>query len=140
MVNQETLKGDWNQVTGKLRSKWGQLSNSEMQQYKGDASQLVGYIQRKTGESIDKIERFINDLSENRGETVGPAAEAIKDFASQAVETAKQGAEAIADHARSGYEAAERLVKERPASSVGVAFGAGLVVGILLSLVMGSQR
>jgi uncharacterized protein YjbJ (UPF0337 family) len=139
MVNQQVLKGDWNEVAGKLRSKWGQLTNNEMQQYKGDTAQLVGYIQRKTGESRDKIERFINDLGENSGEGVGRAAEAVKEFASHAVETVKEGAEVIADHARSGYEAAERIVKERPASSVGVAFGAGLIVGLLFSLVVRSQ-
>jgi uncharacterized protein YjbJ (UPF0337 family) len=140
MVNQQTLKGDWNEVTGKLRSKWGQLNNDEMQQFKGDTTQLVGYIQRKTGEARDKIEGFLNDLSSNSGDAVSCAAETVKDFASQAVQTAKEGAEAVAEHARTGYAAAERLVKQRPASSVATAFGAGLVIGVVLSLLIRPHR
>jgi uncharacterized protein YjbJ (UPF0337 family) len=140
MVNQQTLKGDWNEVTGKLRSKWGQLNNDEMQQFKGDTTQLVGYIQRKTGEARDKIEGFLHDLSANSGDAVSRAAETVKDFASQAVQTTKEGAEAVAEHARSGYAAAERLVKQRPASSVATAFGTGLVIGIVLSLLIRPQR
>src|ERR1700730_16115461 len=99
MVNQQTLKGDWNEVTGKLRSKWGQLNNDEMQQFKGDTTQLVGYIQRKTGEARDKIEGFLNDLRANTGDAFSRAAETVKDFASQAVQSAKEGAEAVAEHA-----------------------------------------
>jgi uncharacterized protein YjbJ (UPF0337 family) len=140
MVNQQTVKGDWNELTGKLRSKWGQLNNDEMQQFKGDATQLVGYIQRKTGEARDKIEGFLNDLGAKSGDAVSRAAETVKDFASQAVQTAKGGAEAVADHARSGYAAAERLVKDRPASSVAAAFGTGLVIGALLSLLIRPLR
>jgi uncharacterized protein YjbJ (UPF0337 family) len=140
MVNQQTVKGDWNELAGKLRSKWGQLNNDELQQFKGDATQLVGYIQRKTGEARDKIEGFLNDLGAHSGDVVSRAAETVKDFASQAAQTAKDGAETLADHARSGYAAAERVVKDRPATSVATAFGTGLVVGILLSLMMKSQR
>jgi uncharacterized protein YjbJ (UPF0337 family) len=140
MVNQQTLKGDWNEVTGKLRSKWGQLNNDEMQQFKGDTTQLVGYIQRKTGEARDKIEGFLNDLSANSADAVSRAAEAVRDYASQAVQTAKEGAEAVAEHARSGYAAAERLVTQRPATSVATAFGAGLVLGVVLSLLIRPQR
>lgn len=140
MVNQQTVKGDWNELAGKLRSKWGQLNYDELQQFKGDTTQLVGYIQRKTGEARDKIEGFLNDLSAHSGDAVSRAAETVKDFTSQAVQTAKDSAETLADHARSGYAAAERVVKDRPASSVAAAFGTGLVVGILLSLMMRSPR
>jgi uncharacterized protein YjbJ (UPF0337 family) len=140
MVNQQIVKGDWNELTGKLRSKWGQLNNDEMQHFKGDATQLVGYIQRKTGETRDKIEGFLNDLGAKGGDAVSHAAETVKDFASQAVQTAKDGAEAVADHARTGYAAAERLVKERPATSVAAAFGTGLVLGAIVTLFIHPQR
>jgi len=29
MVNQQTLQGNWNELKGKLRTKWGQLTNDE---------------------------------------------------------------------------------------------------------------
>ncbi|HEV3415457.1 MAG TPA: CsbD family protein, partial [Pirellulales bacterium] len=88
MVSQQTLKGDWNEVAGKLRSKWGQLNNDEMQEFKGNATQLVGYIQRKTGEAKNTIERFLNDLTEVGADSVSRVAGATKGFASQAVQSA----------------------------------------------------
>jgi uncharacterized protein YjbJ (UPF0337 family) len=88
MVNQQTVKGDWNELTGKLRSKWGQLNNDEMQQFKGDATQLVGYIQRKTGEARDKIEGFLNDLGAKSGDAVSRAAE-LSELCVAAVQSAK---------------------------------------------------
>ncbi len=140
MVNQQIVKGDWNELTGKLRSKWGQLNRDEMQQFKGDSTQLVGYIQRKTGEARDKIEGFLNDLSAKGGDAVSRAAETVKDVASQAVQTAKDGAGAVAEHARTGYAAAERVVKDRPATSVAAAFGTGLVLGAIVTLLINPQR
>jgi uncharacterized protein YjbJ (UPF0337 family) len=140
MINQQTLKGNWNEIAGELRSKWGQLNGDEMQQFKGDAAQLVGYIQRKTGDAKDKVEEFLSDLTANGGEAISRAAATVKDFASQALHTAKEGADSVADHARSGYATAERVVKHRPATSVAAAFGTGLLIGAVLSLLMRPQR
>ena len=140
MVSQQTLKGNWNEITGKLRSKWGELNNDEMQKYQGDATQLVGYIQRKTGAARDQIERFLNDLTTEGVGAVGRAAETVQDFASRAAHTAKEGADAVVRQAQSGYAAAERMVQDRPATSVAAAFGAGLVTGVLLALLLGRDR
>ena len=95
MISQQTLKGNWNDIAGELHSKWGQLNRDEMQQFKGDAAQLVGYIHRKTGEAKDKIEGFLHDLSASGGNAVSRAAGTVKDFASQALHTAKEGAAQI---------------------------------------------
>ena len=35
MVNQETLSGHWNEVRGKLKQKWGQLSDDDLQRVQG---------------------------------------------------------------------------------------------------------
>lgn len=137
MVSQQTLKGNWNEITGKLRSKWGELNNDEMQMYQGDATQLVGYIQRKTGAARDQIERFLNDLTTDGVGAVGRAAETVQDFATRAAHTAREGADAVVRQAQSGYAAAERMVQDRPATSVAAAFGAGLVTGVLLALLLG---
>ena len=140
MVSQQILKGDWNEIKGKLRSKWGQLDNNEIERFEGNTTQLVGYIQRKTGEGKEKIEQFLNDLSEGGGDVLGRATETVKDIAGHAVQSAKEGAEMVADQARSGYDAAERLVQERPASSIVAAFGAGLITGVALCLLLRSDR
>jgi ElaB/YqjD/DUF883 family membrane-anchored ribosome-binding protein len=56
------------------------------------------------------------------------------------MQTAKEGADAVVEQARTGYEAAERLVHERPATSVAAAFGTGLVLGAIVTLFIHPQR
>ncbi len=140
MISQQTLKGSWNEIAGKLRSKWGQLSEDELERHQGNVQELVGYIQRKTGVARDQIERFLNDLGAEGSGALGRAAGAVQDAASRAAETARQGAETLARHAQSGYAAAEQMVHDRPATSVAAAFGAGLITGAVLALLLRSDR
>ena len=63
MVNQQTLQGNWNEIRGKLRSKWGQLTGDDVQTFNGNVDQLVGTIQRKTGAARDSIEHYLAELS-----------------------------------------------------------------------------
>jgi len=146
MVNQQTLQGSWNEIAGKIRSKWGQVTQDELQQAKGNMDQLVGLIQRKTGEARGKIEKFLDDAASDGGSAVSGVVETAREYASHAmdslganVDSVRDGAEHVADRVRDGYESASHVVQERPASSIAVAFGAGLVAGVLLTLVLGRQ-
>ena len=65
MINQTTLKGNWNEIKGKLRSHWGQLSNDDIQAFNGNVDQLVGLIERKTGETRAAVEDYLDQLTEN---------------------------------------------------------------------------
>ena len=58
-MNQQILVGNWNEIKGKLREKWGQLTDDDFQQIRGDAEQLIGVIQRKTGEAREAIEEYL---------------------------------------------------------------------------------
>jgi uncharacterized protein YjbJ (UPF0337 family) len=60
MVNAQTLKGSWNEVKGRLRTRWSQLSGDELGAFDGNVDQLVGLIQRKTGEARTAIEGVEN--------------------------------------------------------------------------------
>ena len=62
MVNREMLKGSWLEVCGKLREKWGELDEDQLERFEGRAKRLVGYIHRKTGEAEEKIEHYLDDI------------------------------------------------------------------------------
>jgi len=156
MVNQQTLSGNWNEVKGKLRKKWGQLTNDDVQVFDGNVERLVGMIQRKTGEAKNAVEEFLEQVSSSSANGVGQAAEAVRDFATGAASQARdyatqaagqvreyagQAAEAIEQKShqamntvRQGYQEAERAVRSRPTESVVVCFGAGVLTGLLLAL------
>ena len=61
-VIEDKVKGNWNQVTGKLKEKYGELSDDDITQAEGKADQLIGIIQEKTGESKEKIKEYIDSL------------------------------------------------------------------------------
>lgn len=124
MINQQILEGNWNEIEGKLRQRWGQLTDDDFQQIRGDAEQLVGVIQQKTGEAREAIEGYLEEVS---GGAVSAAA-TVRDYAQHA-----------ADQVHAGYEKAERFVRDRPGESLLVCFGLGLITGVVISLSLRSR-
>ena len=100
MVNQQTLQGTWNEIAGKIRAKWGQLTSDDLTQFDGNTAQLVGFIQRKTGDAREKIEKFLNDVTANSGSSISQFAETARDYATQAVQSARDSADAVARRVR----------------------------------------
>lgn len=58
----DKLKGNWNQVKGKLKQKYGDLSDDDLKYAEGKEDELIGRIQEKTGESKEKIRDYIDSL------------------------------------------------------------------------------
>jgi uncharacterized protein YjbJ (UPF0337 family)/ElaB/YqjD/DUF883 family membrane-anchored ribosome-binding protein len=148
-MNQQTLEGNWNEIKGKLHERWGQLTNDDLQKARGHVDQLVGVIQRKTGEARERVEQYLNDLTSGGGagvskvaETVrgyaSSAAESARGYASSATETAEEARARAADMLRGGYVQTERMIQQRPIESLAVGFGAGLIAGVIIGLVMRS--
>src|SRR5437868_14577477 len=106
MVNQQTLQGNWNEIKGKLRSKWGQLTNDDLQSAHGNTDQLVGLIQRKTGEARDSIEKFLDELTSNGASGFNQAAETAREYAQHAMEAMQERSKHAADTVRRGYDQA----------------------------------
>lgn len=136
MANQQTLQGSWNEIQGKLRQRWGQLSGDDLQNVKGNVDQLVGLIQRKTGETRKSIEAYIDELTSEGGNLAGRAAEAAREYTNQAATALRDGYENVADEVRDRYAQAEHMIQERPAMSAAVALGAGVFLGVMVGLCM----
>ena len=133
MVNQQVLQGRWNEIRGKLQEKWGQLSEDELKTVEGSANQLVGLIQRKTGESREAIENFLDEVTRDGG-YAERAGEAVREYAQQATEQFRGASEHLTESVRDRYASAETMVRQRPVESVAVAFAAGLIAGVVVGL------
>jgi uncharacterized protein YjbJ (UPF0337 family) len=46
-MNWDTVKGNWKQMTGKVKEEWGDLTDNEIREAEGDRDQLIGKIQAK---------------------------------------------------------------------------------------------
>jgi uncharacterized protein YjbJ (UPF0337 family) len=135
-INQQTLEGNWNEIKGKLHEKWGQLTQDDLAKAKGNVDQLVGVIQRKTGEARDRIEQFLTDLTANGAGTVSKVAETVRGYASSAVGGVEDVAGRASDYVRGGYVQTERMIQQRPMESLLVGFGAGMIAGVVVGLMM----
>jgi uncharacterized protein YjbJ (UPF0337 family) len=139
MMNSQTLQGNWNQLKGQVKDRWGQLTDSELTQAEGDFQKLIGLIQRKTGQARDRIESELSRMMEE-GAAVGTrATQAVREFAESAGDRAHQAYEQVSEQVRGGYEQAERVVQERPFESLAVAFGTGLIAGVIVGLLARSR-
>jgi uncharacterized protein YjbJ (UPF0337 family) len=50
------IKGDWNITKGKLKQKWASLTDSDLQYAEGKQDELLGRIQKRTGETREAVE------------------------------------------------------------------------------------
>jgi uncharacterized protein YjbJ (UPF0337 family) len=138
-INAQELQGQWNTLRGRVKEKWGQLTDDDLQIHGGNIDQLVGRIQQKTGEGREAIERFLSDLTSRGSASVASAAEAVGNFAQQAGERFRDQYGQFAEHARDRYDMAQDMVRHNPGQSVAAAFGVGLVAGIIVGLALRSR-
>ena len=62
-INTQELRGQWNKLQGRVKERWGQLTDDDLQIQGGNVDQLVGRIQQKTGEGREAIEKFLAELT-----------------------------------------------------------------------------
>jgi len=139
MINEATLQGNWNEIKGKLRKRWGQLSNDDVQTFNGNIDQLVGLIQRKTGEARSQVESVLDELSSRGASSLTEATENVREYVQQAADRIQDGSQQAYDTLRDGYEQAEDMIRQRPTESVAFCFGIGVFVGLLIGASLRSR-
>ena len=56
------IKGDWNIIKGRLKQQWARLTDDDLQYLDGQQDELVGRIQKRTGETREAVEDAIRKL------------------------------------------------------------------------------
>jgi uncharacterized protein YjbJ (UPF0337 family) len=62
-MNWDIVKGSWKQFKGKVKEKWGKLTDDDLDMIEGKKDQLVGRIQERYGYSKDEAEREVDEYS-----------------------------------------------------------------------------
>lgn len=60
-MNKETIRGDWKIIQGKVREKWGKLTDDDLTEINGKRDQLLGKLQKKYGYAKEKAEEEISN-------------------------------------------------------------------------------
>lgn len=56
------IKGNWNEIKGKLKQKYGQLTDDDLTFAAGKEDELMGRLQQRLGKNKEEIRRAIEDL------------------------------------------------------------------------------
>jgi uncharacterized protein YjbJ (UPF0337 family) len=66
-MNTDQIKGNWRQMTGKIKEKWGQLTDDDWKVVEGKRDQLVGKIQERYGIAREEADRQVSDFGRASG-------------------------------------------------------------------------
>ncbi|MEO9887600.1 MAG: CsbD family protein [Balneola sp.] len=61
-MNDLTIEGNWNQVKGKLKQKYSDLTDDDLKFQEGKEDELYGRLQEKLGKSKDEVKQMIASL------------------------------------------------------------------------------
>ena len=58
-MNTDRIKGKWKQLTGRMKSEWGRLTDDDLVYVEGHRDYLVGKVQERYGIARDKAEEQV---------------------------------------------------------------------------------
>jgi uncharacterized protein YjbJ (UPF0337 family) len=64
-MNTLEIKGDWNILKGKMKQKWSALTDDDLQYSEGQSDELMGRIQKRTGETREAIQKSVDEFRKN---------------------------------------------------------------------------
>jgi uncharacterized protein YjbJ (UPF0337 family) len=56
------IKGNWNELKGKVKKAYGDLTDDDLTYKEGQDDELLGKLQKKTGKGRDELVKWINSL------------------------------------------------------------------------------
>jgi len=63
-MNEDILKGKWQEIKGTVKEKWGKLTGNDLGEIEGKGQKLLGLLQKKYGHMRDKAELEYKDSVE----------------------------------------------------------------------------
>ena len=139
MITEEQVQGGWTELKGAAKKKWGQLSDDELREFEGSVDEFIGLLQRKTGQARAEVEKWVSQADANVRPFIERTTEAARDYLHSTAEKASEGVDDLRQRVASGQADAEQMVRRHPTESVAVAFGAGVIAGVVVGLLTRSR-
>jgi uncharacterized protein YjbJ (UPF0337 family) len=64
-MNWDQIQGNWKQFAGKVRAKWGKLTDNDLQVVAGKRDQLAGILQKRYGYAKEQAEMELDEFSKS---------------------------------------------------------------------------
>lgn len=62
-MNDQIIKGKWAEFKGEVRKAWGELTDNDLEQTKGNVTAIGGLIQQRYGQVKDDVSAKLNELA-----------------------------------------------------------------------------
>ena len=62
IMNWDQIQGDWKQLTGKVKEKWGKLTDNDLTTIAGQRDQLAGVLQQRYGYAKEVVEKELDEF------------------------------------------------------------------------------
>lgn len=60
-MNRQQLQGNWKQIKGRVKQKWGELTNDDLDEIEGRWQVLVGKVQERYGKDRAAAEKEVEE-------------------------------------------------------------------------------
>ena len=64
-MNEDIFKGKWKELKGRVKEKWGNLTDDDVTKVEGQSEKLVGILQKKYGYTKDKAQEEYNQFMDD---------------------------------------------------------------------------
>jgi uncharacterized protein YjbJ (UPF0337 family) len=64
-MNNNIAKGNWNELKGKIKAKWGKFTDDDIETFNGNLDQIKGKLQKAYGYQKDRAEKEYNDFTQS---------------------------------------------------------------------------
>jgi uncharacterized protein YjbJ (UPF0337 family) len=129
------LEGNWKQMRGRVKERWGKLTDDDLNAIAGRRDQLEGLIQERYGYARERARREIEDwfrsMESNLAEQIETLRSGIQGLASTVDRIAKEQMPRARVSAIEAVNEAEEAVKRNPLSALVIALGLGFLIGVL---------
>jgi uncharacterized protein YjbJ (UPF0337 family) len=62
-MNTTEMRGNWNELKGKLKKNYAELTDNDLLYEEGREDELYGRLQQKLGKSKEEVKKLFEDLS-----------------------------------------------------------------------------
>jgi uncharacterized protein YjbJ (UPF0337 family) len=128
------IEGNWKQMKGTVKEKWGKLTDDDLTLINGRRDQLEGKIQERYGLAKDQARKEIEDwyrsIESDLAEQIEAIRADIQTLTSTVARIANKQIGRAQDRAIEAANDADDAIRRNPLSAVAIALGLGFIYGV----------
>jgi uncharacterized protein YjbJ (UPF0337 family) len=129
------VEGNWKQIKGRVKERWGELTDDDLTAIAGRRDRLEGKIQERYGYAKERARREIEDwyrsMESNLAEEIESLRSGIQSLASTVERIAQEQLPRARSRAVEALNEAEGAFKRNPLAVVAIVLGLGFLIGVL---------